>query len=255
MPRTRAAGRRPTLGRWRPGRSASRRLAAALIGRIHDTPTLAVVAVTGGGAAALSDLLNVPGASRTVLELRVPYAAEALADLLGAEPAQAVSTATAAAMAVACRDRALALSSGGGAARRGRLHRGAGVGPAQARSAPGARRRCTTAALPACGRWSCPRAHAPARGRTAWSAMSCSGPWRRRAACRRPGPRSARGDHLDEELTPRAPRDGDVGEPWDIGAGYERTAPRRGGGSTARAGGRRSADRRAGTSRWPAPPR
>jgi nicotinamide mononucleotide (NMN) deamidase PncC len=83
----------------------------ALIEGIHATPTLAVIAVTGGGAAALSDLLAVPGASRTVLELRVPYASEALADLLGAEPAQAVSIATAAAMAVACRERALALSS------------------------------------------------------------------------------------------------------------------------------------------------
>lgn len=80
-----------------------------LIGRIHDTPTLAVLAVTGGAACALSDLLNVPGASRTVLELRVPYAPAALRDLLGAEPARAASAATAAAMAGACRRRALHL--------------------------------------------------------------------------------------------------------------------------------------------------
>ena len=39
--------------------------------------------MTGGAACALSDLLNVPGASRTVLELRVPYAPAALRDLLG----------------------------------------------------------------------------------------------------------------------------------------------------------------------------
>jgi nicotinamide mononucleotide (NMN) deamidase PncC len=91
------------VGSRAQGGSAAR---TELIRRIHDSPTLAVLAVTGGGAAALSDLLNVPGASRTILELLVPYAPGALADLLGAGPTQAVSAATAAAMAAACRQRA-----------------------------------------------------------------------------------------------------------------------------------------------------
>ncbi|MEA3217383.1 MAG: hypothetical protein QOJ19_3539 [Acidimicrobiia bacterium] len=80
-----------------------------LIRRIHDTPTLVSLAVTGGGVAAVSDLLAVPGASRTVVEAAVPYAESALVDLLGREPLQAVSPSTAIAMAEACRRRALRL--------------------------------------------------------------------------------------------------------------------------------------------------
>ena len=49
---------------------------------IHATPTQIVLVVTGGGATAMSDLLAVPGASRTVLETVVPYARTALADWL-----------------------------------------------------------------------------------------------------------------------------------------------------------------------------
>lgn len=79
--------------------------------RIHETPTLVVLAVTGGGVAAITDLLAVPGASRTVVEARVPYAEEALVDLLGHPLDQAVSPETARAMAEACRRRALALLS------------------------------------------------------------------------------------------------------------------------------------------------
>lgn len=49
---------------------------------------------------ALSWLLTVPGASRTLLDARLPYATQALADLLGgAEPAAFASPETAAAMA------------------------------------------------------------------------------------------------------------------------------------------------------------
>jgi len=77
-----------------------------LVRRIHATPTMVVLAVTGGGVATIADLLAVPGASRTVLEASVPYAATALADLLGGPPAQATSSDTAAAMARACRLRA-----------------------------------------------------------------------------------------------------------------------------------------------------
>ena len=43
-----------------------------LIDLIHDAPLMIVMAVTGGGVGSVSDLLSVPGASRTVLEVAVP---------------------------------------------------------------------------------------------------------------------------------------------------------------------------------------
>lgn len=85
------------------------RIREALVGRIHASPTMAVLAVTGGGVACVVDLLSVGGASRTVLEVIVPYAPTALADLLGAPPAQSSAAATAAAMAQACLRRAQSL--------------------------------------------------------------------------------------------------------------------------------------------------
>lgn len=81
----------------------------ALVERIHGTPTVAVVAVSGAGAAALAWLLAVAGASRTVLEGRVPYARSAFAEWLGGEPAEFVSREAATAMARAARARAMAL--------------------------------------------------------------------------------------------------------------------------------------------------
>lgn len=82
------------------------------IAAIHDDPTRAVVAVTGGGVAALQWLLSVPGASRTILEGMVPYAAASLRSLLGGDPpAGAASAVTAVAMAEACLRRARALAA------------------------------------------------------------------------------------------------------------------------------------------------
>ena len=49
-----------------------------LVSRIHQVDRRVVVAVTGGGASVAGWLLSVPGASRTVLEVAVPYASEAL---------------------------------------------------------------------------------------------------------------------------------------------------------------------------------
>ncbi|MEM9351512.1 MAG: hypothetical protein AAGA92_00720 [Planctomycetota bacterium] len=73
----------------------------SLVSAIHQQGRPLVVSVTGGGARAVSDLLSVPGASATVLEARVPYAAPALAEWLGGEPPQYCSDRTARAMAVA----------------------------------------------------------------------------------------------------------------------------------------------------------
>ncbi|MEC8923536.1 MAG: CinA family protein [Actinomycetota bacterium] len=85
----------------------------ALIDLIHDAPLVIVMAVTGGGVGSISDLLSVPGASRTILEATVPYAASALSDLLGYSPEQAVAGDTANAMAEACFERAKRLAEEG----------------------------------------------------------------------------------------------------------------------------------------------
>eukprot|EP00210_Caulerpa_lentillifera_P005560 g5319.t1 len=54
-----------------------------LVQDIHSTPWKAVFYVTGGASSALSWLLTVPGASRTVLEAVVPYAKSSTTRLLG----------------------------------------------------------------------------------------------------------------------------------------------------------------------------
>ncbi len=81
-----------------------------LIAAIHDTPTRVALAITGGGSAALSRLLTVPGASRTVLEGQVPYAASALTEYLGSPPDRFCDDSTALAMAVAAFQRATSLA-------------------------------------------------------------------------------------------------------------------------------------------------
>ncbi len=83
-----------------------------LVERIHAAPPLAVVAATGAGSQALAWLLAVPGASRTLLEALVPYAATSMVDLVGEEPAEFVSAETALAMARASHRRALELRDG-----------------------------------------------------------------------------------------------------------------------------------------------
>ena len=80
-----------------------------LIQRIHDSDTMAVFAVAGAGTAAISWLLGVAGASRTVLEITVPYASSALIGYVGSEPDQFVSEETALEMARAAYCRALEL--------------------------------------------------------------------------------------------------------------------------------------------------
>lgn len=67
-----------------------------LISEIHESPLMAVIVITGGGTWALADLCSVPGASRTLLEARIPYCARALAEFLQCSPLQAVSVETAA---------------------------------------------------------------------------------------------------------------------------------------------------------------
>ena len=74
---------------------------------LHDSPWQGVVHLTGGGAGLLSELLAEAGASRTLIEARVPYAEGSLEALLGGHPDQACSASTARALAMAAFQRAL----------------------------------------------------------------------------------------------------------------------------------------------------
>lgn len=77
-----------------------------LIQRIHNSPLRLVIASAGGGSRAISDLLSVPGASKTMLEAVVPYSAAAQDAFLGGAPDQYCSQATARAMAMVAFQRA-----------------------------------------------------------------------------------------------------------------------------------------------------
>lgn len=78
-----------------------------LIECIHASATRVVMAVSGGGSRAVAELLEVPGASRTLLEAVVPYSEKALIAWLGGRPDQACSPRTARAMAMSAFRRAV----------------------------------------------------------------------------------------------------------------------------------------------------
>src|SRR5437870_8083846 len=77
-----------------------------LIEALHQSGLQCVLATTGGGHQAIASLLNVPGASRTVIEATVPYGEPALAEYLGHLPEQFCSAATSRAMAGRAYERA-----------------------------------------------------------------------------------------------------------------------------------------------------
>ena len=83
----------------------------ATIRAIHDSPLRIVLSVTGGGMLAVSDLLTVPGGSRTILEATVPYSVKSLYELMGSELEPHVSDEAALAMADGCLARAQYLVS------------------------------------------------------------------------------------------------------------------------------------------------
>ena len=72
-----------------------------------------MLAVTGGGTTAISDLLAVPGASRTLLEATVPYDSQALADYIQRTPEQSASASTARQLAMSAYQRARQLTGAG----------------------------------------------------------------------------------------------------------------------------------------------
>jgi nicotinamide mononucleotide (NMN) deamidase PncC len=84
----------------------------ALVHEIHATARKVVLAITGGGASASAWLLAVPGASRTVLEVLVPYASASLDSWLGRPPDSYCSAETARALARRARERAAWLAPG-----------------------------------------------------------------------------------------------------------------------------------------------
>lgn len=65
-----------------------------LVQAIHDSPMRTMLVAAGAGTQALSDLLGVAGASRTLLEAIVPYSTPAFDEFLGQTPEQYVSPAT-----------------------------------------------------------------------------------------------------------------------------------------------------------------
>lgn len=78
----------------------------SFLSALHHCGRQAVIAVTGGGSLAISDLLSVPGGSAFLLEAGVPYSPHALTEWLGREPEQSCSRETALAMAVVAWQRA-----------------------------------------------------------------------------------------------------------------------------------------------------
>ncbi len=73
----------------------------AAVQAIHDTPCRAAWIAAGAGSTSLSWLLGMAGASRTVVDARVPYSAAAFDAVLGWRPAQYASPAVARSLAAA----------------------------------------------------------------------------------------------------------------------------------------------------------
>jgi nicotinamide mononucleotide (NMN) deamidase PncC len=77
-----------------------------LVQAVHESPGTVVLALAGGGSRAIAELLEVSGASRTVLEAVVPYSEAAMTAWLGGRPDEFCSPRTARAIAVAAFGRA-----------------------------------------------------------------------------------------------------------------------------------------------------
>jgi hypothetical protein len=80
-----------------------------LVESIHRTAGMTSLVIAGAGSQAINTILGVAGASRTVLDIQVPYASSAVIDYLGREPEQYVSTDAALALARAAYFRAVKL--------------------------------------------------------------------------------------------------------------------------------------------------
>ena len=83
-----------------------------LVESLHGSERMVSLAIAGAGTQAVGWILGVAGASRTVLDIQVPYASSAVTDYLGFEPVQFASAETSRAMARAAYFRAVDLRSG-----------------------------------------------------------------------------------------------------------------------------------------------
>src|SRR5262252_1876362 len=81
--------------------------------KIHDTPTLGVIVLTGGGTEAIGELLRHGNGSNTLLEAVVPYSTAALDDFLHGKPEKYCSESCARQLAMAAFQRATVLAGGG----------------------------------------------------------------------------------------------------------------------------------------------
>src|SRR5258708_791676 len=87
-------------------------LVSQLIAAVHQKARPFVLALTGGGTTAAARLLSVPGGSRTVLEVIVPYHEQANREFLGHTPEQACCAAASQSMAARAFARARWLEPG-----------------------------------------------------------------------------------------------------------------------------------------------
>ena len=83
-----------------------------LVESIHGAEGMASLVIAGAGSQAINAVLGVAGASRTVLDIQVPYASSAVVDYLGDEPGQYVSAEAALSLARAAYFRAVKLREG-----------------------------------------------------------------------------------------------------------------------------------------------
>ena len=83
-----------------------------IVEKIHASPPQAVIISTGGAAQALTWLMELPGSSRTVLEVKVPYGKKALEEQLGYAPEKFVTPEVAQQLAARAYERAQRLTSG-----------------------------------------------------------------------------------------------------------------------------------------------
>ena len=80
-----------------------------LVESLHSARGMTSLAIAGAGTRAVGWILGVAGASRTVLDIQVPYASSAMIDYIGSEPEQFVSELAAQDLARAAYRRAVRL--------------------------------------------------------------------------------------------------------------------------------------------------
>ena len=81
-----------------------------LVESVHGSERMVSLAIAGAGTQAVGWILGVEGASRTALDVQIPYASSAVIDYVGFEPEQFVSVETSRSLARSAYFRAVALA-------------------------------------------------------------------------------------------------------------------------------------------------